>query len=156
MSKWNSEERTERICVTFMLLMKTANPGESSDKVRLVYSHMPKDQMKWLERKRVYSCSPIDKWKCCHSFRKYWGHTVCQALLRNELNRQNPVLMGLPHWWAPFLCPIITRTTRKEWEKVRGKSSWSERATADQCRKGRGPEGRRRRCSVLGKSAGWS
>lgn len=62
MSKWSSEERTERICVTFMFLMKTANPGESSDKVRLVYSHMhAQGPNEVIRKKKSVQLQPIDK-----------------------------------------------------------------------------------------------
>lgn len=41
------------------------------------------------------------------------------TLLRNELNRQDPALMRFPGWQAPSHYTIITKTIRKEWEKVR-------------------------------------
>lgn len=57
------------------------------------------------------------------------GPTVCEALLRNKVNRQNPALLVFPCWWAPFHCSVIPGTMREEWEKVRGKfrcGTWRE------------------------------
>lgn len=91
------------------------------------YVQGPKEVTK---KKRVYSGSHTNKGKCLiewwkekyfHSFRKYRGPTVGQALLRNELNRQNPALMGFHVGGLPSATQLLLEAQGR-----RNGSEWKE------------------------------